>query len=151
MPERTFVITPAHDCTNGCEYGSERCEPGGGGFHGISAAGFTFVLSGEDGALSVNFLSSWYKRETTSRMKEEQNGLLLSALLVTGLGGVDWHWRTDRDYGAFHNEECRWLDGAECFSDGSGLMADDAYDVLMEGGSDALWEWMETKYAETDW
>jgi len=40
------------------------------------------------------------------------------------------------------------MDGKPCYYDGSGLYADIAFKVLLEGGIDALWAFLENEYNE---
>jgi len=44
---------------------------------------------------------------------------------------------------------CQYLDGKTCYYDGSGLDAEEIYKVLVEKGSDAVWEELEKYYVET--
>ena len=141
--QRLVTVTPARDCTTKCEFGSDRCKPGAGGFHGITDANIRFSLTGEQGALSFVFFTGWHKKETRKARDPFRH--------TDGLGGVDWHWRTPRtDYEAFHHEDCDLL-GGDCWTDGSGLMAMDAFEELVNGGTDSLWEWMERLYEEGEW
>lgn len=43
---------------------------------------------------------------------------------------------------------CKWLDGAPCYYDGSGLNAEPVFELLIEKGSDAVWEYLENYYEE---
>ena len=148
MTERSITITAAHDCTNGCEFGSERCQGrDSGGFHGIDSAVINFVVAGAEGAIVFRLFSGWYKRETTERLRE-MNRDVVGHLLANGLGDLGYHAikpiRPDSD---FENEKCNWT-GAGCYYDGSGLRAQDAYDVLVSKGSDGIWEFLEAEYAD---
>jgi hypothetical protein len=43
--------------------------------------------------------------------------------------------------------DCKWT-GGSCYYDGSGLIADDVLTLLIEQGSDAVWQRLETEYKE---
>lgn len=44
------------------------------------------------------------------------------------------------------SESCEILDGEPCYYDGSGLNAHDALHTLVNGGEDALWEFLDSYY-----
>jgi hypothetical protein len=46
-------------------------------------------------------------------------------------------------------ESCPYLDGKPCYYDGSGLAAQNVWEILLEKGSDGVWEFLEKYYQET--
>jgi hypothetical protein len=47
-----------------------------------------------------------------------------------------------------NTERCRYFDDAPCWYDASFLMADEPWQLLRTGGSDAVWEWLENWLTE---
>jgi hypothetical protein len=45
--------------------------------------------------------------------------------------------------------DCAYLDGRPCYYDGSGLNAEDAFDVFTDEGEEALWTFLERYYEAT--
>jgi hypothetical protein len=46
-------------------------------------------------------------------------------------------------------KECEYLDGKPCYYDGSGLRADEVFDILATEGSDGVWRELEAFYLST--
>ena len=46
------------------------------------------------------------------------------------------------------SESCELLDGKPCYYDGSGLMAEDVYKILLTEGSDGVWKNLEERYID---
>jgi hypothetical protein len=96
--ERTITVLPAYDCHDGCEFGSERCSPDSGGYHGISDAQIAFCLKGKRGAVSFTApsLRMGLAGSTTIRQFGGMNSSSItptvstSARRVTPMGA---HWR----------------------------------------------------------
>ena len=45
-------------------------------------------------------------------------------------------------------DSCEYLNGKPCYYDGSGLNAERIYEVLLERGSDGVWQELESFYNE---
>lgn len=138
--ERLVEATRAHDCTNGCCFGSERCKPGNGGFHGIGSVNMSFVVKGEQGAYSFTVLTGWYWDETHERMRGRD-------YINHSMGGsVDYHSKIATECG-YHSKDCMWT-GGDCWCDGSGLAGANMFELLAREGLDAVWQKLETRYHE---
>jgi hypothetical protein len=139
-------VNRATDCHDGCEFGSPDCRPGSGGFHGVTSSQITFAAFDERGAVTLQLWANWYLRATRERWRRDPPGAM-TLMLADGLGTVAFHHPVAIDTSLGQSDECPYLpDG--CWSDGSYTMTEAMFDVLVTGGSDALWEHLDAKHAE---
>jgi hypothetical protein len=59
---------------------------------------------------------------------------------------VDFHCATDYLELGNAEENCEFLNGATCYSDGSGLQADAIWEEVEEHGEEKLWEELQEMY-----
>lgn len=121
------------------------------GIHGVDCV---MVLKGKKGA--VHFV--WYTGIMLPEVSKEQikkHGLYHFVYEHSGepmypMGAdVGYHSPTPRYEGAFKNEnECEYLDGKPCYTDGSALRAQKFMEVLIREGSEKIWEMLEDDYKE---
>lgn len=139
--EHITIFTPAYD---------KRPKNPGDPNYGIGSVRITFVVKGPQGAVQFVLYTDWYLPA------QQHDPVLGPKLMGTGLGlnrlrpmGVDVGYHAYKP----HYEDqstmgpCEFLDGANCYYDGSGLRADDWVDkVLLPKGSDGVWEALEDEY-----
>lgn len=70
--ERRIEFMPAKDCHDKCEYGSARCKPDSGGYHGISCVNLRMAVVGLHGAVNFSVFTGWYKPETRERQRQQR-------------------------------------------------------------------------------
>lgn len=137
--ERIVEFTPAHDCIRlPCRWGKETCAPGKGGSHGIGAVDMRMVLKGSKGAVQFLLSTGWYMEETP---RSSSMGPLASDL---GYHSPKPMYEEQTTMGP-----CPYLDGADCYYDGSGLNADAVFDIMRREGGEAVWKALEGYYRST--
>ena len=142
---RTVTVHPAYDCigVQPCALGSKDCIPGTGGSHGRKSAEMHFVVSGEEAEVALVISTGWDLPTVPQRHRETWN--------PRG-SFVELHTARARYEGQEGNEPrsdgtCK--DWAGCYVDQGYLMSDAPTALLVEKGSDALWEWLENLYKDT--
>jgi hypothetical protein len=119
---RDVRVVPAYD---------ERDKPSGG----QHCCDIVFALIGSKGAISLTVFSGWVLPSQREALFEAR-GADLSFHAYHPVGG------------ATRSEKCRLLDGADCYGDGSALLADDVFKKMVASGSDAMWTELERYYDE---
>lgn len=109
-----------------------------------------FHVIGPKGAISVSMFTSWY-------LPSEQQEMLgayskypydpKEQFLQPHLCSIDYHAREPQYEGQSAMANCRLLDGADCYFDGTSLWFGEAWmEGFLNGGSDWLYERMEEEY-----
>lgn len=115
--------------------------------HGKHSMGILFLLSGDLGAVQFKLSTGWmpfYSPKDRIGYREiPKNEISDLYPMPTDLG---YHSYKPRYEDQTSMGKCDVLGGAECFYDGSGLNCNDAYYALVNGGEDALWEFLEGYY-----
>jgi hypothetical protein len=139
MRKHIISFEPGHDCIRfECKFGSKKCRPGSGGSHGVSGLNLRFVVKGKEGAVQFSLLTSWLPHP--KKYYERKNE---SPALPADLG---YHAPKPQYSEQASMGPCPWLDGKDCYYDGSGLNAEIPFDILCTHGQDALWEYLERYY-----
>lgn len=118
------------------------------GIHGVEAY---FVLIGPAGAISFTLYTGWQLPEVVCSTEDAglEGWRYGKALVEAGhypMGAtVSYHARVQRGDAEVSQEHCEWLNGDPCYSDGT-FIADDAFEALIRGGSDGIWEYLEGWY-----
>jgi hypothetical protein len=112
--------------------------------YGIHGANLRFVLIGEKGAIQFLVYTNWMPR--SARQRERAGPYCLVEPMPADLG---YHSLEPRYEGQSPMSDCEYLDGKPCFYDGSGLNAQDPFDILCEEGEEALWTFLERYYEAT--
>lgn len=125
----------------------------GYGRHGMDAR---FVLKGELGAVHFLLFTSFYHSSDRDAYRRH-GGILGSDGERHPFSRYDCAQPADLGYHSpkpqYENqsvvESCSYLDESPCYYGGSGLNAEDAFDVFTDEGEDALWKLLEQYYAAT--
>ncbi|UEM46001.1 hypothetical protein SEA_JALFARM20_43 [Mycobacterium phage JalFarm20] len=146
--ERIFCVRPAYDCirVQPCVHGSESCQPGSGGSHGVHNAEMHLTVRGGDAEVTIVINTGWdlptvplNRRASVDR--EYPRGAFVSI-----------HTGRPRYEGAYDYEEPRsgesCQDWGGCYQDVGYSMSDEPTRLLVEKGSDAVWEWLENLHSE---
>jgi hypothetical protein len=134
--ERIVEITPAFDKRDQ-DPRKDR------GVHGCE---LRMLLKGPEGAVQFVLFTGWYLPGVIEWWKSR--GLdTTQAAMPADLG---YHSRVPMYEGQNAiMESCPYLDGAPCYYDGSSLNAEGVFQLLLEGGSDAVWSRLEEFYEDT--
>jgi hypothetical protein len=128
-----------------CVFGSDKCKPGTGGSHGRHGMNIRFVVKGEDGAVQFLLHTGWIPQYATPSLIGARDCTWSGATQPSDLG---YHSKTPHFEGHEPSiESCEFCDGKPCYYDGSSLNANDAMYALVNGGEDALWEFLDAYYA----
>lgn len=130
--------------------------------YGIHCVEIYFVLKGIEGAVSFTILSGWFLSNTTDKLlrstehKSESHFGVGDFFMCHFQGrGVDVSYHSLRPLKEWHKSEepstkkCEWLEGKPCWCDGSSLNAKRIFNILVERGSNAVWQELENYYNET--
>ena len=113
--------------------------------YGIHGVDLRMVLKGELGAVQFVLYTQWHLPGVREELKLKDR--ILSEPLPADVG---YHSPIPQYEGQETlTDSCEYLDGKPCYYDGSGLMANDAFDVLTREGCDGLWKYLEDKYEST--
>lgn len=124
------------------------------GIHGVE---LRMILKGDKGAVQFVLYTNWHlphvQQELVTKCHRQGGPSLI--------GGSPWcsnepmpadlgyHSPIPRyDGQGICTESCGYLDGKPCYYDGSGLNAKKVYEVLLEKGSDGVWEYLQDFYDE---
>jgi len=145
--EHFVKFNSGYDCIRfECRHGSKTCKPGSGGSHGRHGLTITFISKGDQGAVQFVLYTNWepqYVNESSIGCREIREWQSNGDVLPADLG---YHSKVPQYDGQESRGDCQWLDGAQCFYDGSGLNANDAMYALVNGGDKALWEFLDGYY-----
>jgi hypothetical protein len=114
------------------------------GIHGVE---LRMVLKGETGAVHFLLYTNWQLPHVTEefRGKMTPDKYFLFEPLPADLG---YHSPKPIYEGQDSMGPCPYLNGQICYYDGSGLNAEKIYKVLLEKGSDGVWEELEKYHKE---
>ncbi|REK57591.1 MAG: hypothetical protein DWQ49_08980 [Bacteroidetes bacterium] len=122
---------------------------------GIGACRCLMVLKGEKGAVHFVFLTGMFLESAMEHLYEVSypwvgaSGKFYYPNKPIGCD-VGYHSSAPMYDGENPQEDpCEWLDGQACYCDGSGLLAQEYMEILLEKGSDAIWDLLEDYYQDT--
>lgn len=141
--ERITRFRPAFDCirVQPCVHGKDTCQPNTGGSHGIHNVELTFTLRGSECEVSLAIGTGWYlpvTPELPKGLRDSPNGYFVE--FHTARPQYDDHERREPQPG----DSCFGWGG--CYLNTGFSMSDDPTALLVEKGSDAVWEWLEGQY-----
>lgn len=141
--ERITRFYRGHDCINfECINDSNRCSPGAGGSHGVHGLDIVFYVNGLKGAVYFNLFTGWLPQDT-----QDFPAINNLEAMPASLG----HISKEPTYKCqeIRKEKIDFLGINEYYEGYSGLNAKDAYFTLVNGGDDALWNFLEQYYRHT--
>jgi hypothetical protein len=150
-PERHVYIRPAYDClrVQPCVHGNERCSSGDpGGNHGVHNAELHMAVRGPEAEIILVVSTGWDLPTVPKgrRVMDIQDYPYPRGKLVS------FHTARPRYEGQYRNEpdpDAWCKNWSHCYCDSGYRMADGPVALLVEKGSDAVWEWLENQYHET--
>ena len=145
--EHQVKFIRGYDCmTFPCRF-DKKCTPGNS--HGKHGMEMLFLVKGEKGAVQFVMSTGWMP------FHSPQDKIGVRRIQKMELSDY-YPMPTDLGYHSYkpHYENhtpmkgaCSVLDGAECYYDGSSLNCNDAYYAFVNGGEEALWDFLEQYYA----
>lgn len=109
--------------------------------YGIGSVSLNMVLKGNHGAISFTVLTGW----NLPHVQEEYKGnSLVSKALAADLS----YHSPIQQYGGQLASDCEYVNTDKCYCDGSTLEAERVFKIMLEKGSDGVWEAMEAWYQE---
>jgi hypothetical protein len=145
MKERIVRFEQGHDCIKfECKFDKDTCIPREGGSHGKHGLSIRFVLKGDKGAVQFLIYTGWLPQYA-------EGWAQISSIRDWGCGmmpaDLGYHSKTPTYEGQTSmTESCEYCDGEPCYYDGSTLNASNAMYVLVNGGDEALWTYLEQYY-----
>lgn len=113
------------------------------GVHGLE---LQFRLKGPEGGITFLIFTNWMlphvQAETDAKPLTGRNPWLFHKPMPAG---VDGHWKTPQ-YIEQRAIQCCELTGGDCYSDGSALLSNDLFDLLVAKGDQAVWKRLEELY-----
>lgn len=134
---RMLNLRRGYDCRESCVHEVK-------GAHGIGGVELLAFLVGPAGAVQFRHLTNWYPASVdTPFSRRDYRGV------PADLG---YHAREPQYDGQPQMERCDilWPDDPDhgCYYDGSGLNAEPVFEVLVNGGDEALWEYLLRYYRQ---
>jgi hypothetical protein len=143
--EHVVKFEKGYDCINfECISDSKNCKPGSGGSHGSHGLSIRFVVKGEEGAVQFLLYTGWLPQHSLCSFGFRDCDFSGSySFLPADLG---YHSKTPKYKDQMMFKNCPYCDGELCYYDGSSLNANDAMYTLVNGGDEALWEFLDQFY-----
>ena len=130
--------------------------------YGIGSSRIFFAVIGKKGAITVNFGTNWFLPSTIKEYKEEgiyrnrltmppskeQSKTKIDLIKVTEpikAWSWDYHSKKRKFKGQTPLDNCEFT-GGKCYCDGSCLRADDYLKLLLDKGSNGVFEQLEKDY-----
>jgi hypothetical protein len=126
------------------------------GIHGVELG---FYLKGPHGTVQFKLFTNWHVPGV--RKERETDDSLLQSPHISAIRCAEIHFGPSPADLGYHSpkpmyedqtmisSECPWVEGGECYYDGSGLAAERIFDVLTEKGDEGVWEELESYYRST--
>jgi len=139
--ERKVLFESGFDCRKfECINDSPKCIPGEGGSHGLSGLKIRWLVRGPEGAVQFLLMTGLTPVPLDD---SSHSGLNETMMMPADLG---YHAYKPQYPDQDSMGKCEYLDGAECYYDGSGLNAEGAFKTLINAGGEALWEFLGQYY-----
>lgn len=130
--ERIVTFSPAYD--------KRAADPKKNyGIHGVN---LRMVLRGPLGATQFLLFTDWHLPHVRQWLKEVHGKACEPNPADKG-----YHWSTPQ-YEGQESHECDLLPGGKCYCDGSGLNAEDTFELLISKGDEGVWEDLRKFYDE---
>lgn len=117
------------------------------GIHGVECR---WVVKGPLGAVQFVLYTNWQLPHITKRHIKRQlnvrDHISLEVMFLPLPADVGYHSPKPMYTDHTARENCPYLDGKPCYYDGSGIRAEGVFDILLEKGGEAVWDYLETEY-----
>lgn len=118
------------------------------GVHGVE---MRWYLKGPEGAIQFVVFTNWHLPHVQQELDRKSFGEFPHLSCHPQPADLGYHSRVPRyEDQRPMDGECSVIEGGgPCYYDGSGLRADDVYRLLVEKGSEAVWQFLEEEYRST--
>ncbi len=117
--------------------------------YGIHGVNMRMVLKGNKGAVQFIVFTNWELPHVQREMDSKPLNNFPYMFHKPMPADVGYHSPVPMYKGQGpSSKSCEYLDGKPCYYDGSGLHAEKVFDILLKGGSDAVWQYLEKYYNE---
>lgn len=115
--------------------------------YGIHSVTLRMVLKGELGAVHFVLYTGWNLPHVTEEMRHKMspNNHFLFEPQPCDLG---YHSPKPLYEDQYKHSNCPYLNGKDCYCDGSALNSNRIYKILLEKGCDGVWKALEEYYTE---
>lgn len=114
------------------------------GIHGVT---LKFYLHGKHGVIQFVIYTNWHLKHVQKNLINNCHSNYCHMKPMAA--DIGYHSYVPMyDGQGLMSEKCEVLGDKPCYYDGSGLRAEEFYDILISGGDEALWEKMENEYYE---
>lgn len=143
--EREVKFISGYNCIDfPCKF-DKKCSPNNS--HGKHGLDILFLLYGDKGCVQFKFSTGYvpfHTKPDSIRFREIPKNTCADLYpLPVDLG---YHSYEPHYEGQTSTGKCDYLGGKDCYYDGSGLNANDAYYTLINGGEEELWKFLEKYY-----
>ncbi len=119
--------------------------------YGINGGQFTFIVNGSKGAVHFVMTPGFYPRSALHHLIRHSNNNAAELHKYSMQMGYDvgCHSFTPHYEGqGISQQECEWLGGKPCYTDGSAIKAEEWLEKFLEQGTEWLWPALEQRYLE---
>ena len=123
--EKIITFNPAYD----------KRDPDPKKDYGVHGVDIKFLLKGKKGATQFILYTGWQLPHVQKEMENQPNWKILSKPLPADLG---YHSPVPMYSDQPVMKDCPYLDGKDCYYDGSTLNAIDVFDILLKDGCEGV-------------
>jgi len=146
--EHQVKFISGYDCIYfECKFNSKTCKPDEGGSHGRHGLDILFLVHGKKGSVQFKLSTGWYpyySKQSNIGTREVRHYDTINVFPFPTDLGYHSYKPMYKDHSSMG--KCDVLNGKECFYDGSGLNAQDAFYILVNAGEEKLWKFLEEYY-----
>jgi hypothetical protein len=115
--------------------------------YGIHGVDLRMILKGPLGATQFVLYTGWHLPHVTEELWSKNSLDTLRVVMRPLPADVGYHWHKPQ-YDGQEPMKCEYVEGGQCYYDGSGLQAEKVYEILLNEGSDGVWKELEQRYHE---
>jgi len=139
MIEHEIIIRPALD--------KRHTDPSKN--YGIQGCDMVFYAKGASGAIQFVLYTQWHLPHVQKELSAKCKGGSSYCPRQPLPADIGYHSKVPMYDGQEPIDDNCKLTGGRCYYDGSGLQAEQYYEILVRGGLDALWEALDQRYYDT--
>ena len=119
--------------------------------YGIHCVELRMVVKGKEGAVQFVLYTNWNLPHVTNEFLSKPLDRLGVKCFFTPLpADIGYHSPKPMSEGQEPiSGKCEYVNGKSCYYDGSGMHAEKVYNLLVEKGSEEVWQYLENYYKET--
>jgi hypothetical protein len=119
---------------------------------GPGGANLYMVVKGDHGAIEFEVFTKWHLPQVQKELVEMVEGKItiskgdIRCYFLPAPADLCYHAKKPQKPGQqIFDTDCKYT-GGDCYYDGSGLEAEELFEMLTSQGSDAVWEELESRY-----